>query len=187
MEGTQNELDKTIIEAIRDPLTHIVRNSLDHGIEDPDEREAAGKPRQALLLLRAFHEGGQVKIEISDDGAGLDLAAIRAKAVENGIVLPRQASTMSDREIANLIFLAGFSTAKEVTNISGRGVGMDVVKTNIEKIGGTVNICSAHGRGTTLKIKIPLNAALRESLCACGRKLAGSHSTQTRQTGGNAG
>jgi two-component system chemotaxis sensor kinase CheA len=164
MQGTQTELDKTIIEAIKDPLTHIVRNSLDHGIETTAEREKAGKPRQGVLLLRAFHEGGQVNIEIADDGAGLDLDAIRAKALERGIVSPRQTATMTDREIGNLIFLAGFSTAKKVTNISGRGVGMDVVKTNIEKIGGTVDVSSARGQGTTLKIKIPLTLAIIPAL-----------------------
>jgi len=164
MEGTQTELDKTIIEAIKDPLTHIVRNSLDHGLETPAEREAAGKSPEGVLLLRAFHEGGQVNIEIADDGAGLDLDAIRAKAVERGIISPQQTATMSDREIGNLIFLAGFSTAKRVTNVSGRGVGMDVVKTNIEKIGGTVDISSVRGHGTTLKIKIPLTLAIIPAL-----------------------
>ena len=164
MAGTQTELDKTIIEAIKDPLTHVVRNSLDHGIETPAERVAAGKPAQGLLFLRAFHEGGQVNIEISDDGAGLDLDAIRTKAIERGIVSPSQAAKMTDREAANLIFLAGFSTARKVTNISGRGVGMDVVKTNIEKIGGTVDIASVHGHGTTLKIKIPLTLAIIPAL-----------------------
>jgi two-component system chemotaxis sensor kinase CheA len=164
MEGSQTELDKTIIEAIKDPLTHIVRNSLDHGIETPAQREAAGKPAQGLLFLRAFHEGGQVNIEISDDGAGLDLDAIRAKAIERGIMPPQQAAKMTDREIANLIFIAGFSTARKVTNISGRGVGMDVVRTNIEKIGGTVDVSSVHGRGTTLKIKIPLTLAIIPAL-----------------------
>ncbi len=164
MEGSQTELDKTIIEAIKDPLTHVVRNSLDHGIETPAEREAAGKPQQGLLYLRAFHEGGQVNIEISDDGAGLDLEAIKAKAIERGIVTPQHAAAMSDREIGNLIFLAGFSTARKITNISGRGVGMDVVKTNIEKIGGTVDVTSSRGRGTTLKIKIPLTLAIIPAL-----------------------
>jgi two-component system, chemotaxis family, sensor kinase CheA len=164
MEGTQTELDKTIIEAIKDPLTHVVRNSLDHGIETPAAREAAGKPRQGVLRLRAFHEGGQVNIEISDDGSGLDLEAIRAKAMDSGILSPQRAAIMSDREIGNLIFMAGFSTAKTVTNISGRGVGMDVVKTNIEKIGGTVDVSSTRGCGTTLKIKIPLTLAIIPAL-----------------------
>ena len=164
MEGAQTELDKTIIEAIKDPLTHISRNSLDHGIEAPDERQAAGKRTQGLLFLRAFHEGGKVNIEISDDGAGLDLDAIRAKAVERGILTAQNAARMTDREIASLIFTAGFSTAKKVTNISGRGVGMDVVKTNIEKIGGTVDISSVRGHGATLKIKIPLTLAIIPAL-----------------------
>ncbi len=164
MEGAQTELDKTIIEAIKDPLTHVVRNSLDHGIETPAVRTAAGKPPQGLLFLRAFHEGGQVNIEISDDGGGLDLDAIREKAVERGILSPQHAAKMSDREIANLIFMAGFSTADKVTNISGRGVGMDVVKTNVEKIGGTVDVSSVRGHGTTLKIKIPLTLAIIPAL-----------------------
>jgi two-component system chemotaxis sensor kinase CheA len=164
MEGAQTELDKTIIEAIKDPLTHVVRNSLDHGIETPAARTAAGKPPQGLLFLRAFHEGGQVNIEISDDGGGLDLDAIREKAVERGILSPQHAGKMSDREIANLIFMAGFSTADKVTNISGRGVGMDVVKTNVEKIGGTVDVSSVRGHGTTLKIKIPLTLAIIPAL-----------------------
>ena len=164
MEGAQTELDKTIIEAIKDPLSHVVRNSLDHGIETPAERTAAGKAAQGLLFLRAFHEGGQVNIEISDDGGGLDLDAIREKAVERGTLSPQQAAKMSDREIGNLIFMAGFSTADKVTNISGRGVGMDVVKTNVEKIGGTVDVSSVRGHGTTLKIKIPLTLAIIPAL-----------------------
>jgi two-component system chemotaxis sensor kinase CheA len=164
MEGAQTELDKTIIEAIKDPLTHIVRNCIDHGIESAAEREAAGKPAQGLLFLRAFHEGGQVNIEISDDGGGLDLEAIKAKAVERGLLSPQHIAKMTDREIGNMVFMAGFSTAKKVTNISGRGVGMDVVKTNIEKIGGTVDVSSTHGHGTTLKIKIPLTLAIIPAL-----------------------
>ncbi len=164
MEGAQTELDKTIIEAIKDPLTHIVRNCIDHGIESAAEREAAGKPGQGLLFLRAFHEGGQVNIEISDDGGGLDLEAIKAKAVERGLLSPQHIAKMTDREIGNMVFMAGFSTAKKVTNISGRGVGMDVVKTNIEKIGGTVDVTSTHGHGTTLKIKIPLTLAIIPAL-----------------------
>lgn len=164
MEGAQTELDKTIIEAIKDPLTHVVRNSLDHGIETPAERVAAKKPPQGLLFLRAFHEGGQVNIEISDDGGGLNLEAIRDKAIERGLLSAQHAAKMSDREIGNMIFLAGFSTAKKVTNISGRGVGMDVVKTNIEKIGGTVDVSSVRGQGTTLKIKIPLTLAIIPAL-----------------------
>ncbi|HEX7097049.1 MAG TPA: chemotaxis protein CheW [Acidimicrobiales bacterium] len=164
MEGEDTELDKTIIEAIKDPLTHVVRNAVDHGIETPEERRAAGKPVEGVLRLRAYHEGGQVIIEVSDDGAGLDHAAILEKAVERGLVSSEQASRLTDREIANLIFLPGFSTARAVTNVSGRGVGMDVVKTNIEKIGGTLDVQSERGAGTTLTIKIPLTLAIIPAL-----------------------
>ncbi|MBS2012982.1 MAG: chemotaxis protein CheW [Deltaproteobacteria bacterium] len=164
LDGTDTELDRTIIEAIKDPLTHAVRNAVDHGIESPEKRRAAGKPEAGRLLLRAFHEGGQVNIEISDDGAGLNLERIRSRAVERGLVSADRAARMSDREAAHLIFHAGFSTAEKVTNVSGRGVGMDVVKTNIEKIGGTVDLSSVFGRGTTLKIKIPLTLAIIPAL-----------------------
>ena len=164
MEGKETELDKTIIEAIKDPLTHLVRNVVDHGIESPEKRLAAGKPAAGRLFLRAFHEGGQVNIEISDDGAGIDLERVKQKALEKGLIAPDQAARMSDRELINLIFLPGFSTAEKVTNVSGRGVGMDVVKTNIEKIGGTVDIQTRAGQGTTLKIKIPLTLAIIPAL-----------------------
>jgi chemotaxis protein histidine kinase CheA len=164
MEGNETELDRTIIEAIKDPLTHIVRNSLDHGIEKPEKRIQAGKPAEGVLILRAFHEGGQVNIEIMDDGAGINLARVKQKAVEKGIVTAEAAGRMTNREGYNLIFLPGFSTAEKVTNVSGRGVGMDVVKTNIEKIGGSVDILSEAGQGTTLKIKIPLTLAIIPAL-----------------------
>ncbi len=164
MEGKETELDKTIIEAIKDPLTHIVRNSVDHGIETPDVRCAAGKNPEGLLFLRAFHEGGQVNIEITDDGAGLNYEKIRGKAVQKALVSADQASRMTEREIAKLIFLPGFSTAEKVTNVSGRGVGMDVVKTNIEKIGGTVDVQSKPGQGSTVRMKIPLTLAIIPAL-----------------------
>ena len=164
MEGKETELDKTIIEAIKDPLTHLVRNSVDHGIELPDIRVQAGKPRSGRLVLRAFHEGGQVNIEIGDDGAGLSAERIRKKALERGVVTPEQAARMNEREIFNLIFLPGFSTAEKVTNVSGRGVGMDVVKTNVEKIGGLVDLQSTLGRGTTVRVKIPLTLAIIPAL-----------------------
>ncbi len=164
MEGQETELDKTIIEAIKDPLIHIVRNSVDHGLELPERRVAAGKPAEGRLLLRAYHEGGQVNIEISDDGGGIDPEKIRAKAVQKGLVTAEQGVRMSEGEVLNLIFAAGFSTAEQVTNISGRGVGMDVVRTNIEKIGGTVDIQTVVGRGTTLKIRIPLTLAIVPAL-----------------------
>jgi two-component system, chemotaxis family, sensor kinase CheA len=164
MEGKETELDKTLIEALKDPLTHIVRNSVDHGIERPEVRKAAGKDQEGRLSLRAFHEGGQVNVEISDDGAGLDQERIRAKAFEKGLITAEQASHMSDRELTNLVFLPGFSTAAKVTNVSGRGVGMDVVKTYIEKIGGTVDLQSKPGQGTLVRMKIPLTLAIIPAL-----------------------
>jgi two-component system chemotaxis sensor kinase CheA len=169
MEGKETELDKTIIEAIKDPLTHLVRNSVDHGIELPADRLLAGKDRVGRLTLRAFHEGGQVNIEISDDGAGLDVDRIRKKAVERAVITAEQAARMTEREIFNLIFLPGFSTAQKITSVSGRGVGMDVVKTNVEKIGGTVDLQSVLGRGTTVRVKIPLTLAIIPALVVtCG-------------------
>ena len=164
LDGRETELDKTILEAIKDPLTHVVRNAVDHGIEDPRVRVAAGKPAEGTLTLRAFHEGGQVNIEVSDDGAGIDPAAVAVKAIERGLATVEQLSAMSPREITNLIFVPGFSTAAKVTNLSGRGVGMDVVRTNIERIGGTVDVTSEPGLGTTLKIKIPLTLAIIPAL-----------------------
>jgi two-component system chemotaxis sensor kinase CheA len=164
MEGRDTELDRTIIEAIKDPLTHIVRNAVDHGIERPEKRSAAGKNPEGLLFLRAFHEGGQVNIEITDDGAGIDLARVKQKALERALLTAEQVAQLSDREALSLIFLPGFSTAEKVTNVSGRGVGMDVVKTNVEKIGGTVELQSKAGEGSTLAIKIPLTLAIIPAL-----------------------
>jgi len=164
MEGQETELDKTLIEAIKDPLTHLVRNSVDHGIERPEVRQAAGKNPEGRLSLRAFHEGGQVNIEIADDGAGLDQARIRDKAVQKGLISADQAARLTDREIVNLVFLPGFSPAEKVTNVSGRGVGMDVVKTHIEKIGGTVDLQSKPGEGVMVRMKIPLTLAIIPAL-----------------------
>jgi two-component system chemotaxis sensor kinase CheA len=164
MEGADTELDKTIIEAIKDPLTHIVRNSCDHGIEGPEERAAAGKPPKGTLSLHAYHEGGQVIIEITDDGAGIDAQRLKEKAIQTGMLTAERAERLSEHELVNLIFLAGLSTAKQVTKVSGRGVGMDVVRTNIEKIGGSIDLQSRLGRGTTLKIKIPLTLAIIPAL-----------------------
>ena len=160
MEGAETELDRTIIEAIKDPLMHLVRNSCDHGIETPEVRARSGKSPQGRLTLRAYHEGGQVNIEISDDGAGIDVEMVKQKAVDKGLLRPEQAEKLSEREALNLIFLPGFSTAKSITNVSGRGVGMDVVKSNIEKIGGIVDISSRPGEGSTVKLKIPLTLAI---------------------------
>jgi two-component system chemotaxis sensor kinase CheA len=164
MVGEDTDLDRTIIEAIKDPLTHLVRNSVDHGIELPEARKARGKSAMGKLLLRAFHEGGQVNIEISDDGSGIDPEKIRNKAVARGLITAERAGRMGERESLALIFLPGFSTAEKVTSISGRGVGMDVVKTNVEKIGGTVDVQSKAGGGTTIKIKIPLTLAIIPAL-----------------------
>ena len=164
MEGRETELDKTILEAVKDPLTHLVRNAVDHGIESPEDRLAAGKDEQGLLLLRAFHEGGQVNIEIQDDGAGVDPGLVAAKARELGLVGAEELARMTEREIINLIFLPGFSTAATVTNVSGRGVGMDVVKSNLEKIGGAIDVQSVIGAGTTFHVRIPLTLAIIPAL-----------------------
>ncbi|MFY9740391.1 MAG: chemotaxis protein CheW [Candidatus Sulfotelmatobacter sp.] len=164
MEGKETELDKTIIEAIKDPLTHLVRNSVDHGIELPEDRVKKGKDATGRLVLRAFHEGGQVNIEISDDGGGLNSDRIRKKAVERAVISAEQVARMSEQEVFNLIFLPGFSTAEKITNVSGRGVGMDVVKTNVERIGGSVGVQSTAGQGTTVRVKIPLTLAIVPAL-----------------------
>ncbi|WP_293295995.1 MULTISPECIES: chemotaxis protein CheW [unclassified Microcoleus] len=164
MEGEETELDKTLIEAIANPLTHLVRNCLDHGIETSEVRAAKGKPAFGKLLLRAYHESGQVNIEISDDGGGIDPERIKSKAVQKGMFSAVDAAKMSDREALNLIFLPSFSTAEKITNISGRGVGMDVVQTHIEKISGTIDVQSQVGKGTTFKLKIPLTLAIIPTL-----------------------
>lgn len=164
MDGKETELDKTILEAIKDPLTHIVRNSCDHGIETPDVRAQRGKPAEGVLHLRAFHEGGQVIIEISDDGGGIDVERVKRKAVANGLITQEQASRMGEREACMLIFAAGLSTASAVTNVSGRGVGMDVVRSNIEKTGGQVDLQNRFLEGLTIRIKIPLTLAIIPAL-----------------------
>ncbi|MDP9300673.1 MAG: chemotaxis protein CheA [Actinomycetota bacterium] len=164
--GDDTELDRSIIEAIKDPLTHLVRNAVDHGIEEPEVRVAAGKPQEGVVLVRAYHEGGQVTIEVSDDGAGIDLDAVRTKAVELASMTPEQARRMSEREVIDLLFIPGLSTADRVTTVSGRGVGMDVVRTNIERIGGSIDISSRQGEGTTSKIRIPLTLAIIPVLIA---------------------
>jgi two-component system chemotaxis sensor kinase CheA len=161
-EGAETELDKTVIERLNDPLVHLIRNSIDHGIEMPDVRRAAGKPSQGTVHLGAVHSGDSVLITIRDDGAGLDREAIRAKAVERGLVAPT--AELPDREIYNLVFAPGFSTAKAVTSVSGRGVGMDVVKKAIEALRGTIDIASTPGEGSTITLRIPLTLAIIESL-----------------------
>jgi len=164
MDGQETELDRTIIEAIKDPLTHLVRNAVDHGIEAPDIRRKAGKDAAGRVTLRAFHEGGRVNIEIRDDGAGLNKDRLLKKALEKELVVSQQAQLMSERDIFNLIFLPGFSTAEKITNVSGRGVGMDVVKTNVEKINGVIDVQSTAGKGTNVRVSIPLTLAIVPAL-----------------------
>jgi two-component system chemotaxis sensor kinase CheA len=164
MEGQETELDKSLLEAIKDPLTHAVRNSLDHGIEPPEARQAAGKDPEGTLKLRAAQEGSHVIIEVSDDGAGISVDKIRSKAIERGLITAERAAQQSDRELLQLVFVPGFSTAAAITNVSGRGVGMDVVRTNVEKIGGKVEIDSRVGKGTTLRLRIPLTLAIIPAL-----------------------
>jgi two-component system chemotaxis sensor kinase CheA len=160
-EGEGTELDKGLIEKLADPLTHLVRNSLDHGIELPEARVAKGKPRQGTLTLRAFQQGGNIYVEVSDDGNGLDREKILAKARERGMVV---ADSMSDQDVYALIFEAGFSTAEKITDVSGRGVGMDVVRRNIREMGGSVEIDSAAGHGTRITIRLPLTLAILDGL-----------------------
>jgi two-component system, chemotaxis family, sensor kinase CheA len=158
--GKDVELDKTIIEAINDPLTHLVRNSIDHGVETPDDRIKKGKNPQGFIVLKAFHEAGQVVIEISDDGKGIDGNMLSDLAVEKGLISTEKARNMSDKERINLILMPGFSTAEKVTDVSGRGVGMDVVKTNLDKLGGSIEIESEVDKGSTISIKLPLTLAI---------------------------
>jgi two-component system chemotaxis sensor kinase CheA len=169
MLGADTELDRQVLDVIKDPLTHMVRNSADHGIESPADRKAAGKPEKGTIRLNAFHEGGSITIEIADDGKGLNFAAIRKKAVERGIASEADVEKMSEAQVAKFIFHPGFSTAAAITSVSGRGVGMDVVKTNIELIGGTVDIRSEQGRGTTFTIKIPLTLAIVSALIVASK------------------
>ncbi|HJT13236.1 MAG TPA: chemotaxis protein CheA, partial [Dongiaceae bacterium] len=172
MIGQDTELDRQVLEMIKDPLTHMVRNSADHGLEGPEDRRRAGKPETGKVTLNAYHEGGHIIIEVSDDGKGLAIDRIKAKILQNGLASESELEQMSDQQIQQYVFKAGFSTAAKVTSVSGRGVGMDVVKTNIEKIGGTVEMRSAAGKGTTFVIKIPLTLAIVSALiveCASER------------------
>ncbi|SOD74515.1 two-component system chemotaxis sensor kinase CheA [Jatrophihabitans sp. GAS493] len=164
MEGGDTELDRTLLEAVKDPLTHLVRNAIDHGIEDPETRRVAGKDTTGVLTLRAAHEGGQILVEIKDDGKGLDPEVLGRKAVEKGIVTQAQLDSMGPNDILQLVFVPGFSTASAVTNVSGRGVGMDVVRTNIERIGGSIDVDSTVGVGTAWRLRIPLTLAIVPAL-----------------------
>ena len=164
LEGTDVELDKSIIEALGDPLTHLIRNAADHGLETPAERESAGKPRTGAIVMKAYHEGGYVNIDIIDDGKGINVERVREKALEKGLISKADAVSIGELEILRLLFQPGFSTAEKVTDVSGRGVGMDVVKTNIEKLGGTIEIFTASGKGSTFRLLLPLTLAIIPSL-----------------------
>jgi two-component system chemotaxis sensor kinase CheA len=164
MLGADTELDRQVLELIKDPLTHMVRNSADHGLEPTPERIALGKPEIGNVVLNAYHEGGHIIIRIKDDGRGINVAKVRQKALENGLASEADLDAMTDQQIQNFIFAAGFSTAAQVTSVSGRGVGMDVVRTNIEKIGGTIDLKSVEGQGSTFTIKIPLTLAIVSAL-----------------------
>lgn len=174
MLGAETELDRQVLELIKDPLTHMVRNSADHGLEDVEGRLAVGKPETGTITLNAYHEGGHIIIEIADDGRGLNIDRIRQKALENGLTTEADLDQMTDQQIGMFIFKAGFSTAEKITNVSGRGVGMDVVRTNIEKIGGTVELKTTPGKGSTFTIKIPLTLAIVSALIVecCGERFA---------------
>ena len=174
MLGADTELDRQILELIKDPLTHMVRNSADHGLEDPKTRLDAGKPEMGKIVLNAYHEGGHIIIQISDDGRGINVEKVRQKAYDNGLATESDLDGMSDQQIQSFIFAAGFSTAAEVTSVSGRGVGMDVVRTNIEKIGGTIDLKSKYGQGSTFTIKIPLTLAIVSALIVecCAERFA---------------
>jgi two-component system chemotaxis sensor kinase CheA len=162
--GQDTELDKALLEAIKDPLTHVVRNAVDHGLEPPEGRTAAGKPAEGTVAVRAFQEGSQVVVEVEDDGRGVDVQRVRAKAVQNGLVAAEAAAQLADAEVYELLFRPGFSTAEKVTAISGRGVGMDVVRTNIERIGGTVQLLSRPGRGSLVRMRVPLTLVIVPAL-----------------------
>ena len=159
-DGRDTELDKNLLESIKDPLTHLIRNAVDHGIEAPEQRTAAGKSPEGCIALRAYQDGGQVLIEISDDGQGIAVDRVRDRAIERGLLSAEKASRMGETDLINLIFLPGFSTATEVSNLSGRGVGMDVVRNNVERIGGSIEIQSVRGRGSLVRLRIPLTLAI---------------------------
>ncbi|EAJ7401753.1 hybrid sensor histidine kinase/response regulator [Campylobacter upsaliensis] len=162
--GEETELDKSIVEEIGDPIMHMIRNSCDHGVEDPATRKANGKPERGVVQLKAYNEGNHIVVEITDDGKGLDASGLKMKALEKNLITEKEAEQMTDKEAFALIFKPGFSTAAKVTNVSGRGVGMDVVKTNIEKLNGVIEIDSELGKGSTFKLKIPLTLAIIQSL-----------------------
>ena len=158
--GAETELDRTVIDEIGDPLVHLIRNSLDHGIESPEVRNAKGKPEEGTVVLRAYHSGNHVFIEIEDDGAGINREKVLKKAISKGIVSEELASTLTDKQVAELILSSGFSTADVISDVSGRGVGLDVVKTTIESLGGTMDISSTEGKGSLFSIQLPLTLSI---------------------------
>ncbi|MEO0279214.1 MAG: chemotaxis protein CheA [candidate division WOR-3 bacterium] len=164
IEGEETELDRSIVDEIYDPLVHLIRNAVDHGIEYPEEREIIGKPRAGLLRLSAYHEGNQIVIVVEDDGRGIDIDKVKRKALEKGLVTSEEVSRMSDSDVMNLIFMPGFSTSEKVSSVSGRGVGMDVVRVCVEKLGGTIELKSERNKGTKVILKIPLTLAIIQSL-----------------------
>ena len=164
MQGAETELDRQVLDLIKDPLIHMVRNSADHGLETPAERRAAGKPEKGTIRLAAWHEGGHIIVEVSDDGRGLDTARIKSQAIARGLVSESEAEKMTESQIQKFIFMPGFSTAAKVTSVSGRGVGMDVVRANLDQIGGVIDVKSVFGHGTSLIIKIPLTLAIVSAL-----------------------
>ncbi len=164
LEGEETELDKSIVEVIGDPLTHLIRNSVDHGIESAEDRIAAGKPAKGTVTLRAYHKGNSVAIEIEDDGKGIDPEKMREVAIKKGIITPEEAKAMDDKDAIDLIFAPGFSSAAQVTDISGRGVGMDVVRTNIKNLKGTVTTVTELGKGTKFCLSLPLTLAIIDAL-----------------------
>ena len=164
MTGEDTELDRTVIDEIGDPLMHLLRNSADHGLESPEKRAERGKPEVGIIRLDAYQDGNNVVIEVGDDGNGIDVEAVRNKAVEKGTVTPEQAELMSDKEVIDLLFKPSFSTAKVVSDISGRGVGLDVVKTKIESLGGDIEVKTVLGEGSTFVIRLPLTLAIIQAL-----------------------
>ena len=164
MTGEDTELDRTVVDQIGDPLQHLLRNSADHGLEDNATRIAKGKPEVGSIFLNAFQEGNNVIIQVGDDGNGIDVEAVRNKAIERGVITEEQAETMCQKEIINLLFLPSFSMAKKITDISGRGVGLDVVKSNIEALGGDVEVKTELGVGTTFTVRLPLTLAIIQAL-----------------------
>ena len=164
MSGEETELDRTVVDEIGDPLMHLLRNSADHGLESAELRKERGKPEAGSIYLDAYQDGNNVVIEVKDDGNGIDVEAVKNKAIERGVITPEQAENMSDKEIIDLLFHAGFSTAKKVSDVSGRGVGLDVVKSKIESLSGEVEVKSKLGEGSTWTIRLPLTLAIIQAL-----------------------